>query len=106
MAQQHRIGTHATTISRIDGRTIVTYHDTPVVTVDAGGTITLDSGGWRSSTTKTRINQAASQLHLRFRVSQSDFQWFVSVDGPDGAGTMPFTDGMKFRVDQDARRVA
>ena len=106
MARQDKIGTHATTISRIDGRTFVTYHETPVVTVDADGTVTLNSGGWRSATTKTRINQAASQLDLRFRVYQADFQWFVSVDGPDGAGTMPFADGMNFRVDQDARRAA
>ena len=61
MAQQSKIGTHATTISRTDGKTVVTYHDTPVVTLDADGTITLDSGGWRSATTKPRMNQVASQ---------------------------------------------
>jgi len=111
MSQQHTIGTHATTISRIGGRTVVTYHETPVVTVDADGTVTLNSGGWRSATTKTRINQAASQLDLRFRVYQADFQWFVSVDGSDdlrldadspvggrGCQAMTFSDGIRFRV--------
>jgi hypothetical protein len=106
MAQQHKIGTHATTISRIDGKMIVTYHNTPVVTVDPDGTVTLDSGGWRSATTKTRINQTASQLDLRFRVYQRDFQWFVSVSTEPRRPSMPFADGMRFYVAQDARRVA
>jgi hypothetical protein len=122
MAQQDKIGKHATTISRIDGRTFVTYHDTPVVTVDADGTVTLNSGGWRSSTTKTRINQAASQLGLRFSVYQRDFQWFVSVDDVTSpyrivdlsipyfskykTRTLPFRDGMRFYVERDARRTA
>jgi hypothetical protein len=113
MAQQHKIGTHATTISRIDGRIIVTYHSTPVVTVDADGTITLNSGGWRSATTKIRINQVANQFGLRFRVHQRDFQWWLRVDGPDdddlrldadspvggrGCQAMTFSDGIRFRV--------
>ena len=116
MAQQSQIGKHATTISRLDGKTIVTYHDTPVVTVDPDGTVTLNSGGWRSATTKTRMNQAASQLNLSFSVQQRDFEWRVSVDGPGAVPpekrlasscmTIPFADGMKFRVYQDARRVA
>jgi hypothetical protein len=126
MAQQDKIGKHATTISRIDGRTFVTYHDTPVVTVDADGTVTLNSGGWRSATTKTRINQAARQLNLRFSVHQRDFQWFVSVDAvasrfemlidlsiphfsKHATRTLPFRDGMRFYVKDtrwDARRVA
>jgi len=121
MAQQDKIGKHATTISQTDGRTVVTYHTTPVVTVDADGTVTLNSGGWRSATTKTRINQAASQLDLRFHVYQRDFQWWVSVDGPDdddlrldaaspvggrGCQAVTFSDGIRFRVERDARRTA
>jgi|TARA_R100000306_G_scaffold58364_1_gene56802 hypothetical protein len=122
MARQDKIGTHATTHIHIDGKTIVTYHKTPVVTVDVDGTITLNSGGWRSSTTKTRMNQAASQLNLGFRVYQRDFDWFVKVDASQlglgfrvyqtnfqwhaCAGTLPFGDGMRFRVDLDARRTA
>jgi hypothetical protein len=120
MAQQSKIGTHATTISRTDGKTIVTYHKTPVVTVDPDGTVTLNSGGWRSATTKTRINQAARQFNLRFSVHQRDFQWFVSVD-PVAFGspmifdlsipysskyrtrTLPFSDGMRFHIDQTRR---
>ena len=108
MSQQHRIGTHATTISRLDRPNIVTYHQTPIGTLDVDGTITLDSGGWRSYTTKTRMNQAASQLNLRFSVYQSDFQWFVSVSNEPRPPrpSMPFADGMKFRVNQAARRTA
>lgn len=56
------------------------YHDTEVVLFDAD-TIILDHGGWRTSTTKTRMNQTATQYGLGFRVFQKDFDWFVSYRG-------------------------
>ena len=95
MAQQSKIGTHATTISRTDGKTVVTYHSTPVVTVDADGTVTLNSGGWRSHTTKTRMNQAARSLDLGYHVFQRDFQWFVRRAG---CGPVRYDDGMQFEA--------
>jgi hypothetical protein len=94
MAQQTRIGAHATTVARLDGRLIVTYHTTPIVVVDAQGGVTLHSGGWRSHTTKTRMNQAASQLDLGYHVFQRHHQWFVRVAGCD---PVPFADGMHFQ---------
>lgn len=94
MSQTHTIGRHATTIGRDDsGRVVVTYHTTPVVTVD-GHNVTLRSGGWRTATTKSRMNQTANQLGLRFNVYQKDWDWFVST--PDGV--IPFTDGMTFHA--------
>ena len=119
IAQWHSKARSARTRPR-SAKTIVTYHKTPVVTVDPDGTVTLNSGGWRSATTKTRINQAARQFNLRFSVHQRDFQWFVSVD-PVAFGspmifdlsipysskyrtrTLPFSDGMRFHIDQTRR---
>ena len=91
MAQQHKIGTHATTVAASKGTLRVTYHSTVIVEI-SGDTVTLNSGGWRTSTTKTRINQAAHQFDLGFQVIQKDFQWFVQT----AAGVVPFTDGMSF----------
>lgn len=82
MGQQDRIGNRATTVSRSpDGTIRVTYHETDVVTVYPNGRIDLDTGGWRTPTTKTRMNQASHQLGLGFLVWQKDWEWYVDIDG-------------------------
>lgn len=83
----------ATTIATVDGVTSVTYHATTVVKWDKWG-IVLDSGGWRTATTKTRMNQAANQFGLEFRVYQEKGEWYV--DTPHDSG-MQFSDGMVIR---------
>ena len=93
MARQDQIGKLATSVATgADGVTRVTYHATAVVAFDAKR-VTLDSGGYRTNTTKTRMNQTANQFRLGFRVFQHDHEWFVRR--PDG-GEMPFVDGMSF----------
>jgi hypothetical protein len=76
MSQQHKIGTVATTISTSNGITRVCYHSTDVVSFDSKS-ITLQTGGWWTATTKTRMNQAASQFDLNFSVSQKKGVWYV-----------------------------
>jgi len=82
------IGTTATTIAKNS----VTYHETTVVAFSSG-TITLDSGGWRTVTTKKRMNQASTEFGLGYSVFQKDFGWFVDL--PNGE-TVDFKDGMTF----------
>lgn len=53
--------------------------------------VILNSGGWRTVTTKTRMNQAANQFGLGYGVYQRKGEWFV--DTPDGQ-TLEFKDGM------------
>lgn len=66
----------ATTIAE-DGRwTVVTYHRTPVVKFSEK-TIRLNTGGYRSQTTKRRMNQAANQFDLGFEVVQRGGEWYV-----------------------------
>ena len=82
MTQQARIGKHATSVKRsTDGTLTVRYHWTDVVTVYPNGKMVLDTGGYFTPTTKTRMNQAAAELGLAFAVFQRDFQWFVAIDG-------------------------
>lgn len=72
MAQTKRIGKVATKVYRgeIDE---VWYHDTCVVQVDnVNGTIRLYHGGWHTVTTQTRMNQAANQWNLPYRVTRED----------------------------------
>jgi hypothetical protein len=82
MAQQSKVGTVATTIGRdSNGDYFVQYHATRVVQWN-DKEITLDSGGWFTPTTCTRINQAAGQFNLNFHVSRHGGIW--TVRKPDG----------------------
>jgi hypothetical protein len=70
------IGTTATSVK--PGR--VTYHGTDVVTWD-NDTITLNTGGWFTVTTKARMNQTASQFNLGFTVYQKARVWYINFQG-------------------------
>jgi hypothetical protein len=74
------------------------YHSTCVVTIDNSGElpiVTLRSGGWHTSTTKRRMNQAAQEYKLGFCVYQEKFNWYV---GFASGIKLQFEDGMKFDV--------
>jgi hypothetical protein len=64
-----------------NGKTKVQYHDTVVIEWDAQ-TITLNSGGWMTSTTKARINQASDDFNLGIGVRQENFEWFICLKNP------------------------
>lgn len=81
MPTMQKVGSHKTSVSRKDGVLTVRYHNTDVVTVFENGTIKLNTGGWRTSTTKNRMNQASNQYDLGFQVYQRDFAWFVDWNG-------------------------
>jgi len=98
MAQQWKVGKVATTIRTEFNMeatlgngvtTVVRYYNTDVVRFN-DQKVRLDGGGYRTQTTKTRMNQTANQFGLGFQVYQKDFQWFVTFKGQ----TYPFTDGM------------
>ena len=90
MAQQHQIGRTATNINTFNGLTVVRYHATDVVKFSED-CIILNSGGWHTNTTKTRMNQTSNQFELGYNVYQKDFAWFVDYRGK----TYDFFDGMK-----------
>lgn len=68
--------------TKFEGISVVKYHGTPVVTIHPNGDITLDTGGWRTNTTKHRMNQYAPGV----QVYQKNFEWFVVWKGQ----TLPF----------------
>lgn len=85
------IGKTATTIARRGNVVTVTYHTTCIVAADLQAmAVTLDSGGWRTATTKRRMNQAATQFGLGFSVFQRWGNWFVTTC----LGELEFHDGM------------
>ena len=95
MAQSQRVSGVATSIrTDSDGYTCVRYHQTDVVRFKVwfkGERIILNTGGWFTATTKLRMNQAANQFGLGFRVYQKNHEWFVSLR--DGR-VLQFTDGI------------
>tara|TARA_R110002167_G_scaffold192918_1_gene395512 strand:- start:1493 stop:1789 length:297 start_codon:yes stop_codon:yes gene_type:complete len=83
MGQMQTVGKTATTIAANDsGETVVTYHATQVVKF-SGERIVLNTGGWKTVTTKARMNQAANQFALGYTVFQKNHAWFVSFGGAD-----------------------
>ena len=87
MGQTQTIGRTATKVEHRGLETFVRYHNTDVVQFDSLY-ITLNTGGWKTATTKLRMNQASNQFNLGFSVYQKDFQWFVVI--PQGE-TLEFT---------------
>jgi hypothetical protein len=66
-----RIANNTLKIEYNDGTTAIRLHNTNVVTF-AGKKIILNSGGWRTSTTKNRINTFSPA-----RISQNRGLWYL-----------------------------
>lgn len=91
MTQQQRIGRTATSVSGDgEGNTEIRYHSTRVVTFNED-LIVLDSGGWYSNTTKTRMNQASNTFNLGYQVFQRKHHWYVDFGGK----TFPYVNHMR-----------
>ena len=97
MTRNDTVGTHKTTVHNTGTVISVIYHETEVVHANRViGIITLDSGGYRTSTTKARMNQAANQFNLGFLVYQKAGEWYVTLN--PGTVTQRFEDGMRFPI--------
>ena len=78
----------STAVERLTATTIgIRYHGTYVVTYHADGTCTLRTNGYRTVTTKSRINDFSPA-----RVYQRDFNWYIMVRCE--TKPWPFHDGM------------
>lgn len=76
MSQQNKVGKHATTIKTEGNLTSIKYHQTKVVEF-SDSWILLNNGGYKTQTTKTRMNQASNQFNLGYRVYQKNYIWYV-----------------------------
>lgn len=86
---------HNTVVSRQGEDIGVTLHSTTVITYHPNDTITLNSGGWRTVTTKDRINQL---LPMPLGVYSESGVWTLSRRGNNPGTVSEFYDGMKFTV--------
>ena len=106
MPRMDKLSTYRTTWTTDARGGCVTYISTTIVNWDCD-TVTLNSGGWQTVTTKRKMTQAAHQFGLGFTVFQRKGEWFVcrlgrspegyaSAGAEHGAIVIPFTDGMSF----------
>jgi hypothetical protein len=93
MGQMSKISSNNTkVITQDDGTVVVRLHRTDVVTLFTDGTVVLNTGGWDTVTTRARMNQAANQLGLHYRVFREKYQLFVRVNRQ----TLPFESSITF----------
>lgn len=83
---------HATYMREENEIKYIRYHETDVVMIDVEkGHYTLNSGGWRTKTTKDRIN-----AYINGYINQARDIWYYNP--PNGA-KVKFTDGMVIDTD-------
>lgn len=95
-------GNNTGVLRQSDGSIAVVLHRTPVVTFHRDGTARLTTGGWRSVTTKERLNRVLRPHG--FNVYAKRGEWRLSV--PESYGLSPlagqdidFYDGMTVCLD-------
>lgn len=103
MAQTQVFRGTARKIVQFGDSTVFMYHNTDVVTVSSSGRVTLDSGGYRTNTTKLAMNQVSNQFAYGFNVFQERGEWFVRLHGGE---LREFVDGMTFTVAEARARAA
>lgn len=72
---------------------VVRHHFTDIIVTHKDGTTELDTGGWRSKTTRERIER-----HSPYRIWTDDGDWFLMDAGGD---MCPFDDGMVMPRDME-----
>jgi len=85
-ASRRKIGNNTYAIIHPDGSVTIRLHATDVVTIYPDDAVKVNSGGWRTSTTKDRINK-----YSPVKVYQKNHQWYFD----DGS---VFVDGMIFKL--------
>jgi hypothetical protein len=79
----------ATSVFTNNNYKVVQLYSTEIVKFN-DDEIVLNSGGWRTNTTKNRINQVSRENNLNFSVGQVDGNWYVFK----GQEVIEFVDGM------------
>ena len=76
MKQDNQFKSYKTVRSSKNGRTEGVHYKRPIVAFDKEEII-LDTAGWWTRATMTRMNQVSRHFRLGYRVYQKDTQWFV-----------------------------
>jgi len=106
MGQMSRVSTNNTKVfTDLDGSLCVMLHNTIVWRRKLDGTVILDTGGWRTVTTKARMNQAFNQFGPSYAVGQNKGEW--SVRNWETGVEIPFDDRtLEIPATGEAARIA
>lgn len=77
-----------------DGRIVILYHSTDILTFFPNDEVEYQSGGWLTYTTKDRFNRFGAH---RVRIGQTKGRWFVYAQGNWDATLTDYYDGMRVR---------
>ena len=81
MSQTQRISKNNTAIiHHTNGNISVILHSTEIVTIKTD-VIELNTGGYFTATTKTRMNQVSNEMGLGYQVYQKKGEWFCRYKG-------------------------
>lgn len=83
---ERKVGNNTYAYIQADGSVAIELHGTNVVVIYPDDSVMLNSGGYRTHTTKKRINQ-----YSPVKVYQKNFEWFLS-DGTEFTDRMIVTD--------------
>ena len=75
-----------------DDNVYIRFHKTDILKFDGDGNVTLNSGGYHTTTTKARLNEFQSVVHIY----QEDYTWYVRLRN---GKVVKFYDGMKINLD-------
>lgn len=84
MPHMSKLSSYRTTVANSETHLIVTYAETAIVIWSKkANTIKLDTGGWKTVTTKRKMNQTANQYGLGFGVRQERGEWYYQESRTD-----------------------
>ena len=77
-----------------EGNTEVRFHNNLIATIFNNGDLKLSSCGWKTTTTKSRLNAILDCFFHNLEVWQKDFTWYI---GPRHSALSPkeFFDGLQ-----------
>ena len=75
-----------------DDNVRIRFHKTDILKFDGDGNVTLDSGGYHTTTTKARLNEFQEVAYIY----QKDFAWYVRLRN---GKVVEFYDGIKINLD-------
>ena len=85
------VGNNTVNYKREDGSDVIRLHRTDIIVTNPDGSVTLNSGGYRTVTTKARINE-----YIHHRVYQDAGVWYIGDEVPffdgitiDASGELP-----------------
>lgn len=81
-----------------DGTRQVFLHKTCIVTVRPDGSVFLNTGGWLTNTTITRMNQVSAEWGLGYSVSRAKGVFSAYLHGFEGTPTIKSRDNQTLLI--------